>query len=138
MPSFKGRDFLLKAGDGGSPESFTTIGAARTNALSINNSPVDATSMENSGVQSLVADAGVQALQVTIDGLFKDSAAEELLRAAAFARTERNYQIIFPNGDTYEAAFVIQDYNRSGSYDGVESFSATLVRTGSGTFTPAA
>lgn len=137
MPSMKGRDFLLKIGDGGETEVFSTIGAARTNALSINNSPVDATSMNDNGVQVLVSDAGVQSMQITIEGLFKDAAAEETLRAAAFARTEKNFQLVFPNGDSYEAAFAIQDYNRSGVYDGVETFSATLARTGDGVFTPA-
>lgn len=137
MPSMKGRDFLLKIGDGQESEAFSTIGAARTNALSINNSPVDATSMDDSGVQSLVADAGVQSMQITVDGLFKDAAAEETLRAAAFGRVQKNFRLQFPNGDVYQAAFVVQDYNRGGAYDGVETFSATLARTGSGAYTPA-
>ncbi len=137
MPSQKGRDFLLKIGDGGSPtETFATLGAARTNALALNNNPVDSTTMDGSGVQALMADAGVQSLNITIDGLFKDAAAEESLRAAAFARTQKNFQLAFPNGDVYQAAFVIGEYGRGGSHDGLETFSATLIRTGSGTYTP--
>lgn len=137
MPSQKGRDFLLKAGDGGSPENFITIGAARSNALVVNNNPVDDTAMDSGGVQSMIADAGVQTLQITVDGLFKNSAAEELLRSAAMDRGTANFQLAFPNGDLYQAAFVVQDYNRSGSYDGLETFAATLVRTGAGSLTPA-
>ncbi len=137
MASQKGRDFLLKIGDGGNPETFATIGAARTNAMAINNNPVDATSMEDGGVQTMVADAGVQNLQINIDGIFKDSAAEESLRAAAMNRTASNFQLAFPNGDIYEANFIVQDYNRTGSYDGLESFSASLIRNGAGTFTAA-
>ncbi len=137
MPSQKGRDFLLKIGDGGGPEVFTAIGAARTNAMVVNNNPVDDTAMGDAGVQSMVIDAGVQSLQINIDGLFKDDASEETLRLAAMDRTINNFQLAFPNGDVYEAAFVIQDYNRSGSYDGLESFSASLIRSGTGTFTAA-
>lgn len=137
MPSQKGRDFLLKMGDGGAPEAFTSIGAARTNALVVNNNPVDDTAMGNNGVQTMVADAGIQTLQMNIDGLFKDQATEEAFRAAAMDRTAHNFQLAFSNGDTYEAEFIVQDYNRSGSHDGLETFSASLIRSGAGTFTAA-
>jgi TP901-1 family phage major tail protein len=135
MPSQKGRDLLLKIGDGGSPESFTTIGAARTAAMSLNNQPVDATSIGDAGVQALAPDAGVQTMTLRLDGLFKDAAAEETLRAAAFGRTANNYELYFPNGDKYAAAFVVAEYARQGSHDGLETFSVTLLRHGAGTFT---
>ena len=93
--------------------------------------------MDSSGVQTFISDAGTQTMEISIDGLFKDSAAEEVLRLAAFDRIENNYQLVFPNGDMYEAAFVIQNYSRTGSHDDVETFSATLTRSGHGTFTKA-
>ncbi|MBW1784665.1 MAG: phage tail protein [Deltaproteobacteria bacterium] len=135
MAGQKGRDFLLKMGDGATTEAFVTIGAARTNSMAINNNPVDDTTMDDAGVQSMIGDAGVQSMTISIDGLFKDAVIEETFRAAALARTTGNFQLLFPNGDDYEAAFVIQDYNRSGSHDGAETFSATLVRSGAGTHT---
>ena len=139
MPSQKGRDLLLKIGNGGTPtETFSTIGAARTAAMTINNQPLDGTSMDSAGIQSMVADAGVQTMQIRLEGLFKDAAAEETLRASAFGRTENNYQLIFPNGDAYQGSFVIQEYTRGGSYDGLETFSVSLIRNGAGTFTPGA
>lgn len=132
----KGRDLLLKIGDGGAPEVFTTIGAARTASITLNNQPVDGTTIGSTGLQELVADAGVQSLKISLDGLFKDSASEERLRAAAFNRTLDNYALFFPNGDSYSAAFVIESYSRGGTFDGLETFSATLARSGAGTFTP--
>ena len=137
MPSQNGRDLLLKIGDGGDPEIFTTIGAARAMEMILDNNPADATAMDSNGVTVLQADAGVQTFEVMLQGLFKDSAAEETLRAAAFERTANNYQLLFPNGDRYAARFVIGDYRRSGSYDGLESFTVTLLRSGAGTFTGA-
>jgi predicted secreted protein len=91
--------------------------------------------MNSGGITTLQADAGIQSLQIALQGLFKDSAAEEALRAAAFNRTANNYQLLFPAGAVYAAAFVIGDYRRSGSYDGLESFTVTLLRTGPGTYT---
>lgn len=137
MPSQKGRDLLLKIGNGGSPETFSTLGAARTVAMSVNNQLADATSMDSAGIQSLQADAGIQSMKIMLEGLFKDENAEESLRSAAFARTTRNYKLQFPNGDSYMAAFAVQDYERGGSYDGLETFRVTLVRSGDGTYTSA-
>ncbi|MDI1228363.1 MAG: phage tail protein [bacterium] len=135
MPSQNGRDLLLKIGDGGDPESFAALGAARTTAMTINNRPADATTMDAGGIQKLIAAAGVQDMQVKLDGLFKDEMAEERLRSAAFNRTSDNYELCFPNGDKYAARFVVSEYARGGSYDGLESFSVTLLRSGAGTFT---
>lgn len=135
MPAMNGRDFLIKIGDGGGTEVFTTIGSARASQMSLNNNPVDATSLSDNGVQVLSANAGTQTLQITLEGVFKDAVAEELLRSAAFARTQKNFQLIFPNGDMYQAGFIIQEYSRGGSHDNLESFSATLARTGAGTYT---
>ena len=104
----------------------------------LNNNPVDATAMDSGGVQTMIADAGTQTMLITIDGIFKDDAAEETLHATAFDRAAANFRLQFPNGDEYAAAFVVQDYHRRGNYDGLESFTATLIRTGAGTFTPGA
>lgn len=135
MPSFKGRDVLIKIGNGGAPETFATLGAARAVSMVLDNQPVDATTMDSLGLQSLQADAGVQSLQIRIEGLFKDATAEETFRASAFARSLKNYELVFPNGDKYTAAFAVENYTRGGAFDGVETFSATLRRSGDGTYT---
>lgn len=135
MSSQKGRDLLLKIGDGGAPENFTALGAARATAMTIDNRVADATAMDSGGMQEVMGEAGIQGMAVRLEGLFKDSGAEETLRATAFARTARNYELWFPNGDKYAARFVVQEYARGGSFDGLESFLVTLLRSGGGTFT---
>ena len=135
MTSYHGRDFLLKIGNGDDPENYQTLGAARTNNMSINNNLVDATTMGDAGIQNMMADAGVQSMQVSIEGLFKDSIAEEILRQTAMDRQKRNFELHFANGDIYQASFVIQDYSRTGTYDDLESFSASLIRSGDGVLT---
>lgn len=136
MPMQKGRDLLLKAGNGGSPETFTTIGAARAVTMTLNNRPVNATAMDGNGIQKLQADAGVQSLEISLEGLFRDTTVEEILRLSAFGRTVNNYQLLFPNGDLLSGAFSITDYRRGGTFDGLEMFSAVLVRSGPSVFTP--
>ncbi|HYD17052.1 MAG TPA: phage tail tube protein [Patescibacteria group bacterium] len=134
MASQNGRDLLLKIGDGAAEESFAAIGAARTTSMTLDNRPVDATRMDAGGVQQLIAGAGVQVMQLRLDGLFKDAAAEARLRAAAMNRSAENYLLCFPNGDTYAARFIVTQYARGGSFDGLESFSAVLLRSGAGIF----
>jgi len=131
MSSQKGRDLLLKIGDGASPEVFTTIGAARTLAITINNNPIDITSLNSNGFQDMQADGGVQNLEINLDGLFKDAVAEETLRLSAFNRSVKNYQLIFPNGSMLSGSFIISQYQREGSYDGLETFSIIMLRSGS-------
>ncbi|MDE2337568.1 MAG: hypothetical protein KGL10_09680 [Alphaproteobacteria bacterium] len=135
MPSQNGRDLILKIGDGASPENFTTIGAARTVEMAVSNLPADVTPLGGGGVAALQADGGVQALEITLAGLFKDSAAEESLRAAALGRTLDDYQLCFPNGAIYAASFAVTSYKRGGAYDALEDFTVTLARSGAGTFT---
>lgn len=135
MTSQRGRDLLLKIGNGGAPETFTALGAARTVSMVLNNQSFDNTLMDGNGFQKLQADAGIQSMELMLEGLFKDAAAEETLRLSAFNRTSKNYQLLFPNGDMYAADFVVHDYRRGGSFDGLETFAVTLVRNGSGTFT---
>jgi predicted secreted protein len=138
MTSHKGRDLLLKIGDGGSPEAFTEIGSARMTSLSLSNPLLDVTALDGGGLQALKPDGGVQAMQVRLDGLFRDEAGEEALRAAAFGRSLGNYKFVFPNGDVYAAAFAVQGYTRGGRHDGLETFTLTLNRSGGGIFTPGA
>lgn len=138
MTSQNGRAFVLKIGNGGTPEVFTTLAAARAVSMEISNTPVDATATDSAGIEALNGAAGTQAMAITLQGLFKDAAAEETLRAAAFGRTANNYKLQFPNGDVYAASFVISAYSRAGAYSDLESFTATLRRSGAGTFTPGA
>lgn len=134
MPSHKGRDLLLKIGDGAEEEVFATLGAARTATMTLNNQSADATTMADGGIQMLNAAAGVQSLSIRLEGIFKDSAAEETLRGIAFDRSTRHFRLQFPNGDRYTAPFVVDSYARSGSHDGLESFTVTLSRSGAGVF----
>jgi TP901-1 family phage major tail protein len=136
MPSQKGRDLLLKIGNGATPEIFTTIAAARTVDVRLNNQVIDITALNSNGAQQGSTDAGIQSLTIQLDGLFKDAAAEELLRLAAFNRSENNYLMIYPNGDQMTFKGLVLNYQRGGSYDGLESFSVTLQRSGAGTYTP--
>lgn len=137
MPSQPGRDLLLKVADAATPETYHTVGAARMTAFDLVNEAPETTAVGADAAATYAA-GGVQTARISLQGLFKDSAAEERLRALAFAPQAAPCQLVFPNGDCYAADFIIESYRREGTHDGLESFTMTLLRTGSGSWTAGA
>lgn len=132
---YKGRSFLLKLGDGASPEVFTAIGGIQTKSLSINNNPVDV-SDDSAGYAKMLADGGIQSMEVSGSGIVKDNTQSRAWIAAAVARTEAHYQLVSGLGDTFQGTFVISSFQRTGNHDGAETFSCTMQASGSISYTP--
>ena len=62
MSAQRGRDLLVKIGDGGSPETFTTVAGLRATTLSFNAQTVDVTNADSANQwRELLAGAGVKA-----------------------------------------------------------------------------
>ncbi|MBL8548383.1 MAG: phage major tail protein, TP901-1 family [Hyphomonadaceae bacterium] len=139
MAGQKGRDVLLKIGDGGSPsETFTTIAGLRAKTISLNARSVDATSAESTDAwRELIAGAGVKSATVTGAGVFKDAASDAAMRAAFFAQTAGNWQLIIPSFGTLTGAFLIEALDYTGDHDGEAAFAVTLASAGAISFTAA-
>lgn len=133
MAQYKGRDFLLKIKTGVS--TYTTIGGVKDTQLTINNSVVDATHKGSAGVRTLLAQAGINSMQISASGLFDNDAAIDVMEPLAHSGDAEVYQIVAGNGDTYQGSFIVSSFSRSGSLDGVEQFSVTLESSGAVTFT---
>jgi len=130
MAAQKGSLFLVGIGDGGGPEAFTNIGSARSTSMSLNNETVDVTAKDSSGWRELLAGAGVTSMSISLSGVFKDSAGEEAVRLAAFNSSIDNWELSSGNGDTFLGAFQITSYERTGEYNGEETFSVSLESAG--------
>ena len=136
MASSKGRLFLLKKGDGGSPESFTTVGAAEV-TITITNEQVDNTNQADAPDRSLMAAAGQNAVTVAANGVHKGEAAGIVaMRADALSGAIGNYQVTnTESGEdfTITAAFQIASYELTGVQNDVLRFTCTLESSGSKT-----
>ncbi len=138
MAAQAGRDLLIKIGDGGSPESFTTVAGLRAATVSLNAKTVDATDADSAQLwRTLVPEAGVKSLAVSGSGVFKDAASDAALRAAFFAAEARTYQLIAPDFGVFEGTFQIAALEYSGRYDGEAQFSLSLASAGPIAFTAA-
>ena len=136
MTAQRGKDLLLKLGDGGDPESFSVIGGMRTKSLSLNAQSVDVTHSQSAGGwRELLAGAGVRQASVAGAGVFLNDAAAEAVRAAFFAGAASNWPVIVPGLGTIEGAFVIPNLDYVGEHDREASISLALESAGALTFT---
>jgi TP901-1 family phage major tail protein len=135
MAGQKGRDILLKIGDGGDPEAFTTVAGIRAKTIALNAKMVDGTNADSPEAwRELVAGAGVKSASVSGDGVFKDAASDAALRVAFFAQIARNWRLILPDFGTIEGAFLIENLDYSGDHDGEAAFSIALASAGALSF----
>ena len=126
-----GRAFVLKVSDGTSPTTFSQIAGLRNTQFAVNNNPVDITNAGSAGFREWLPDGGVQDIQVSADGIVDETDADfDLLEAAAFNRTAIEAQIVSGHGDAIAGEFVVTSFQRTGAFDGAETFSVTLASNG--------
>lgn len=138
MAGQKGRDVLIKIGDGGAPEAFTTVAGIRAKTISLNARTVDGTSGESPEAwRELIAGAGVKSASVSGAGVFKDTASDAAIQQAFFTQAVRNFQLVTPNFGVLQGSFLIESLDYSGDHDGEAAFAITLASAGALSFTAA-
>ena len=77
MAAQRGKDLLLKIGDGGEPETFATVAGLRARTISLNARTVDVTDGDSAGRwRELLAGAGVRSAAVSGQGVFRDASSD--------------------------------------------------------------
>lgn len=136
MTAQQGKDLLLKLGDGGAPEAFSTVAGLRAKTISLNARTIDATDADSPNAwRELMPGAGVRSASVAGSGLFKDAASDAAVRAAFFQQTADTWQIVVPNFGVLEGPFLVASLEYSGRYDGEALYAITLASAGELTFT---
>jgi len=135
MTAYKGALVLLKIGDGEETELFSTIGGMRTTRFVFNSKLIDTTNKDSGAWRQILEGGGIRYISISGDGLFTDSNAEEIMREQAFNNHIKNYELYFGNGDKLSGSFQITSYERSGDYDGEETYKITLESSGEIIFT---
>ena len=135
MAAQKGKDILLKIGDGESPEVFTTVAGLRARTISLNARSVDATDSDSAGRwRELLAGAGVKQASVSGAGVFRDAASDALIRAAFFAQSADNWRLIVPDFGTLPGPFLVAALEYAGEHEGEATYAITLASAGEVTF----
>jgi TP901-1 family phage major tail protein len=131
MGAQRGKDILLKVGDGGSPEAFTSVAGLRARTISLNAKTVDTTDSDSAGRwRELLAGAGVKSCSVSGAGVFRDQASDALIREAFFAQEARSWRLVIPEFGTLEGRFLVAALEYAGEHEGEATYALTLASAG--------
>ena len=136
-----GRAFLLKIGDGGGSEVFTTLAGINSKSLTINNSAIDVTTPDATtpgGALFAASLNGLKSFSASGDGIFLDETAEARMNTVAMASdASANFEILVPDFGTYSGNFRVTSFELGGETEGAVTFSFSLESNGEVTFTAA-
>lgn len=135
MAGQRGRDVLIRIGDGGEPEAFISVAGIRARTISMSSALIDATTAESTQAwRELAAGAGVKRAEVSGSGLFKDAPSDARIRMAYFNGETPQFQLVIPGFGTMVGPFLISELSYSGDHDGEATFAVRLVSAGLVTF----
>lgn len=132
----KGKDLLLKVDEAGTG-AFVTIAGLRSRRLGFNAETVDVTHAESAGRwRELLAGAGVRRAHVSGTGIFRDEAADAVMRALFFSGDIRVWRVVIPDFGTVEGPFLVSALEYAGDHAGELTFEAALESAGALVFSP--
>jgi TP901-1 family phage major tail protein len=134
MTAQRGKDLLIKIGNGGNPETFTAVAGLKATALAFNATTVDVTNADSTDLWRELLDTGVKSASVTGSGVFRDAAADATLRSTFFNQTLANWQIVIPSFGIVSGPFKLTQLHYEGPYDGEVKLSLTLASAGALSF----
>lgn len=135
MTAQRGKDILLKIGDGEDPQGFVTVAGLRARTISLNARTIDATDGDSAGRwRELLAGAGVKQASVSGAGIFRDAASDAMIREAFFAQAARSWRLIVPDFGTLEGPFLVAALEYAGEHEGEATYALTLASAGEVTF----
>lgn len=129
MAAGKGRSFKIK-------KNGTTLAGIQAKTASVNNSPIDITSDDDDGFRTLLADPGVKSIDISFDGVTKDTVLRALVMANA-SQLFTDITLTYPNGDTVAGDFFLANLEETGDTGDALKFSGSLQSSGEWTYTAA-
>ena len=134
MPAQKGKDLLIRIGDGGN--GFVTVAGLRTRQIAFNAETVDVTHAESAGRwRELLAGTGVRRASIAGSGVFKDEASDARMRQVFFDGDILTYQIVIPDFGTVQGAFQLTSLEFAGEHNGEVTYDVAMESAGELTFT---
>ena len=131
MAGQRGRDVLVRIGDGGSPETFVTVAGIRARTISLSAGLVDATTAQSPQAwRQLIASAGTKRAEVSGSGVFVDAASDARLRGAYFSGEAASFRLVIAGFGVLAGPFVIAELTYAGEHDDEATFAVRLVSAG--------
>ena len=122
----KGRDFILRIGDGLSPETFTPVVGVMTRRFAFSAQPIDVTDMGSARWRELAWSAGARELVVSASGFLRTSAADAAIRDAFLNQALRNWQVLAPGLGLFTGRFAVTGLVYLAAQEGEGEWEMTL------------
>lgn len=110
------------------------IAGARTKTITINGTPVDITSDDDSGYRTLLEASGEKQIDMSVEGLAKDDVLVEALANNGTLIAE--VVLTLPSGATITGDFRLNSVELGAPYNDAVTFTAELQSTGSWAMVP--
>lgn len=128
MAAYKGRTLALGWG-AGSP----AIAGVRERSVAINGEPIDITTDEDMGWQTLLEVSAQDSVAITVSGVTKSNA----LKADYFnGDRTKPLTLTYPDGSILTGTFFLSTYTDNAPYNNAGTFEASFMSSGEVTFTP--
>lgn len=135
MVAQTGRGVLIKVYNG---SSYVTVGGLTVQSMTINGGMVDVTDIDSANQwRELLENGGTKSMTMTGNGIFKDDAAIELVRAQVHSQSLINYQFVIPGQGTYQGSFQLTQFKEDGGINTSVTYNATWESAGEITYTAA-
>jgi TP901-1 family phage major tail protein len=127
-----GKDWLLQRSDGETPEGFDDIGGLRSAGFTGDSEAIDATSHDSDQNKELLDEAGINSYKIAGSGIATSNAILDSIENDFMDRKIRRYRVIdvSAGGKSWTGSFKIVSFERTGEYNGVQTWSISLESSG--------
>ena len=134
MAAFAGRDLRIKYGSG---VGAVVVAGARTDSMTINQTPIDITDKDDSGIRTMLAEYGTWSVDLTVSGVLVGTQLSNLVQSndsTVLHAFEIEWGASAALG-TWSGTFFITSFEVSGEEgDNPATFTASLQSSGNVTF----
>ena len=133
MAAGAGRRVRVKYNSG---SGLAVIAGARTDSMTISNTPIDITDKDDAGVRTLLDDIGTQSMSMNVEGVLIDGTLLALAEGATAGSALHDFSLDIATIGEITGSFFISNFEVSGA-DGDEpnTFTCTLESGGALTYT---
>lgn len=136
MAAGRGREMVLKLGNGASPAVFTAIAGLLTRGVTVNGELVDVTTGDSTKgtayglYREALENTGMVSVAISVTGFFQDDAAMKTIRELAMSNSFEEFQMVFANGDIMQGIFGVTSFERTGEHNNAEQFNISFESAG--------
>ena len=115
-----------------------TLGGVRVMNIQVDNTPIDVTDQDSTGLQTLLAVASMRVLSFDVEGVYTNPTLRDIAMDPTASQTLSDMTFKFSDGvalkDTIGGSFFMASYKEGNDYKEATTFSASFTSSGTWTF----